>query len=388
MTTQKSLLAAIVLGPTLLIETSIVFAQQVAPTTPVPATVAAAAPAVRGGFAATAGMTSLQSSALAAINATLSNFTQAATAARSALLTATFTLPVNPADLQAKVAALRAAENALALARADAFIPLQSTVNRLTPYQVSLLAANDGAPRGGGNGRQADPMNFNDHDGYISIFDGKTLDGWDGHPKFWRVENGALVGESTTNNPSGNQYITYRDIQAHDLDLKLEIKLEGRVGSGVQYRSVTGVPWRRNVPANVLANAGPLNNNWMSTGPQADFWPTTSNTGQFYTENDALGIQARRGQMVEGFASTDTRKLVGVIGDSAALQGLIKMEDWNQYMIVARGPMHVLLINGQVMAVQVDDDPLSVNNQAGYVAIELESVGKVSVRNIWLKKIN
>ena len=371
-----------------LIEISLAQAQPAVPAAPTPAMAAAAIPA-RGGFAATGGMTSLQSSAINAMNAVLSNLTQAVTAARTAFYTATFTLPTAPADLQAKLEVLRAAEGALALARADEFARLQGTVNRLTPYQVRVMAANEGAPRGGGgNGRQPDPMNWDDHEGYISIFDGKTLDGWDGHPKFWRVENGALVGESTTNNPSGNQYITYRNIQAHDLDLKIEIKLEGRVGSGIQYRSVTDVPWRRNVAANVLANAGPLNNAWMSTGPQADFWPTTSNTGQFYTENDALGIQARRGQMVEGFASTDTRKLVGVIGDSAALQGLIKMEDWNQYMIVVRGPMHVLLLNGQVMAVQVDDDPLSVNNQSGYVAIELESIGKVSVRNIWLKKLN
>ena len=38
------------------------------------------------------------------------------------------------------------------------------------------------------------PLDFDDHEGYVSIFDGKTLDGWDGNPKFWRVEDGAIVG--------------------------------------------------------------------------------------------------------------------------------------------------------------------------------------------------
>ena len=38
------------------------------------------------------------------------------------------------------------------------------------------------------------PLDFNDHEGYVSIFDGKTLDGWDGNPKFWRVADGAIVG--------------------------------------------------------------------------------------------------------------------------------------------------------------------------------------------------
>ncbi|RYF68390.1 MAG: DUF1080 domain-containing protein, partial [Cytophagaceae bacterium] len=34
-------------------------------------------------------------------------------------------------------------------------------------------------------------------DGFVQIFDGKTLNGWEGDPTYWRVENGALVGEIT-----------------------------------------------------------------------------------------------------------------------------------------------------------------------------------------------
>src|SRR3569833_3923771 len=68
-------------------------------------------------------------------------------------------------------------------------------------------------------------LDFNDHEGYVSLFDGKTLKGWDGNPKFWRVEDGAVVGESTRENPSGNSYIAYRDMRAHDFTLKFEIKV-------------------------------------------------------------------------------------------------------------------------------------------------------------------
>lgn len=60
------------------------------------------------------------------------------------------------------------------------------------------------------------PLDFSDHDGYVSIFDGKTLNGWDGNPKFWRVEDGAIVGESTPERPSGNSYIAYRRMNAKD----------------------------------------------------------------------------------------------------------------------------------------------------------------------------
>src|SRR5262249_23033593 len=112
------------------------------------------------------------------------------------------------------------------------------------------------------------PMDFNDHEGYVSLFDGASLRGWDGDPKFWRVENGAIVGESTAANPSGTSYIVYRDLEAKDFTLKFEIKIDGDGGSGIQYRSRTGLPWLRPIPANVTANVGPVNLRWMMTGPQ------------------------------------------------------------------------------------------------------------------------
>jgi hypothetical protein len=82
------------------------------------------------------------------------------------------------------------------------------------------------------------------------------------------------IGESTPQNPSGNSYLAYRDMEAKDFTAKFEIKIEGRGGSGFQYRSKTGLPWLANIPANVTANVGPVNLNWMMTGPQADFWPS------------------------------------------------------------------------------------------------------------------
>ena len=38
---------------------------------------------------------------------------------------------------------------------------------------------------------------FDDETGFVSIFDGKTLEGWDGNPVYWKVENGAIVGTIT-----------------------------------------------------------------------------------------------------------------------------------------------------------------------------------------------
>jgi hypothetical protein len=231
------------------------------------------------------------------------------------------------------------------------------------------------------------PMDFNDHDGYVPLFDGVSLKGWDGNSKFWRVEDGAIVGESTPTNPSGNSYIAYRNLEAKDFTLKFEIKVEGTGGSGIQYRSKTGIPWLANIPANVTANVGPVNLNWMMTGPQADFWPSRVYTGQFYSENTPMRILAWRGQVVEGFGAK-SKRLMGNIADREALGNVVRQNEWNQYIVIARGGTFLHIVNGQLMAVMVDDDPESSNNQPGLFGIEIEATTKVSVRNMWVKKLS
>jgi hypothetical protein len=68
--------------------------------------------------------------------------------------------------------------------------------------------------------------------------------------------------------PKGNNYIVYRGDKTRDFDLKLQMKIEKGGGGGIQYRSVTGVPWTRPPPA----GQPPYDLKFMMTGPQADFW--------------------------------------------------------------------------------------------------------------------
>jgi hypothetical protein len=49
--------------------------------------------------------------------------------------------------------------------------------------------------------------------------------------------------------------------------------------------------------------------------------------------------------------------LIGTIGDRTMLGGYVKVNDWNQYEIIARGGTMIHILNGQVMAVYIDDDP-------------------------------
>lgn len=234
---------------------------------------------------------------------------------------------------------------------------------------------------------EPDPMDFSNHDGYVSLFDGVSLKGWDGNPKFWRVSDGMIVGEATKQNPCGNTYLVNRDMTAKDFTLKFEMKIAGNGGSGFQYRSRTGIPWLMPISPAVISNTGPVNLDWMMTGPQADFWPSRIYTGQFYSENTPMRIIAWRGQVVESYGET-RKRLMGTIGDRQALGALVKTNDWNQYTVIARGGTCIHIVNGQVMAVLVDDDPDSSNNQPGLFGIELESITELYVRNIWVKKLN
>jgi len=151
----------------------------------------------------------------------------------------------------------------------------------------------------------------------------------------------------------------------------------------IQYRSKTGVPWL------ALRSGQPQPNlNLMDTGLQADFWypvsPRTSSfTGQIYSENTPLRIIAWRGQVVH----MDPGKTPRLIVDREALGGYVWINDWNQYLVIARGGTLIHILSGHLMAVLIDDDLNSPNNVSGQIGIEIEGApSRVSVRNIWVKK--
>jgi len=240
---------------------------------------------------------------------------------------------------------------------------------------------------------EPDTMNFSDHTGYVSLFDGKALTGWDGQPGIWRVEDGAIVGETAPEMferyAFPNTFLIYRGVEAKDFDLKLEIKVEKGGGSGIQYRSSVGMP--PGAPVGT-ASAG-RDPRWEMIGPQADFWYPVNDkakdySGQLYSQNTSRGIIAWRGQVVQALPGK-LPQLVGLIGDRAKLGAYVKDGEWNQYTIIARGGVMMHILNGQLMAVLVDDDPASSNNVSGLFGLQIEGVPcKVSFRNLWLKKID
>ena len=91
-----------------------------------------------------------------------------------------------------------------------------------------------GRGRGGGF-RQPDPIAFDEHEGWTSLFDGKSLNGWSGDSN-WKVEDGAITIESTCEKPTGTVYLVWKGGEAADFELKLEMKGTGNINGGVQYR--------------------------------------------------------------------------------------------------------------------------------------------------------
>ena len=229
--------------------------------------------------------------------------------------------------------------------------------------------AGEAKPRPAGRGpRAAAP---DDSTGFIPIFDGKTLDNWDGEPGFWRVEDGVLTGETTPEKQLKlNTFIIWRGGTTADFEFKAEFRLTESANSGVQYRSTA------------LPDVG----KFVLKGYQADMDGRINFTGMLYEER-GRGFVAPRGQFVR-MAEGGVPKLIGSPGDADSLKSVIKLADWNQIHIIARGITITHVINGRVMSMCIDEDPKG-RAMEGLLGLQLH-VGppmKVEFRNILLKKL-
>jgi hypothetical protein len=215
---------------------------------------------------------------------------------------------------------------------------------------------------------------LDDHAAFESIFDGSSLAGWDGDPAFWRVENAAIVGETTpARRLLQNTFLIWRGGEPSEFELKCEYRLNA-TNSGIQIRSVQ------------LPPGGDIGR-WVMKGYQADIDYQNQFTGQICEER-GRGFLAMRGQAVY-VADGGRPRVVGALQRSAdELKSIIKPDDWNQVHIIARGNTILQVLNGAVSSIVVDDD---TKNRAmrGLIGLQLH-VGepmKVQFRNIWLKRL-
>ena len=245
-------------------------------------------------------------------------------------------------------------------------------------FALAMQAQEKGGDKGGksgrGPGRGGNPVGPLEESGFRPIFDGQSLKGWDCDPDFWRVDGGAIVGETKADHqPAQNIFCIWRDGKPADFELKLQYRLSGAESgnSGIQYRSIE----RPDVAK------------WVLQGYQADLDTQQRYSGQIYEER-GRGFLALRGQFTY---IGDGKKpgSVASLGDNAELKNFIKGDDWNEMHIVARGNTIIQSINGHVMSQLIDDDKAG-RKMDGLIGIQLHRTTgpmKIESRNIRLKEL-
>jgi hypothetical protein len=238
------------------------------------------------------------------------------------------------------------------------------------------------------------PIPFEDRTGFRSIFDGTSLQGWDGDPTFWRVEGGAIVGESTAQKVvAQNTFLIWRGGEPADFELKLEFRMNA-TNSGVQYRSVQ-------LPEGGTEKIG----RWVLKGYQADIDFNNQYTGMLYEERGRgflaprgtfgyvgpnqppAGARGRAAPAAAG-ATAGPRGRLGQLADSETLRSVIKQNDWNQLHVIARGHVLIHVLNGHVTALFLDDDAANRASK-GLIGLQIHTGPpmKVEFRQLYLKTL-
>jgi hypothetical protein len=174
----------------------------------------------------------------------------------------------------------------------------------------------------------------------VSLFDGTTLNGWEGDTKVFRVVDGAIVGGSMMGNPK-NEFLTSAKSYS-DFVLKFEYKLvgtEGFVNGGVQVRSV-----RIPKPPNEMK------------GYQADIG--AGMTGTLYDESRRNKALAK--------------------ADPELIKKLEKPGEWNAYEVRCEGPKITLTVNG-TKTVEFTETETGDEYKSGLIGLQIHGNCKAEI---------
>ena len=218
--------------------------------------------------------------------------------------------------------------------------------------------------------------------GFVSIFNGTNLEGWEGNTTLWSVEDGCITGRTQADPKlTHNTFLVYTNGPVADFELRFAYKIVNG-NSGVQYRS----------KVMEQGKFGPI-----VGGYQADFEAGKTYSGILYEEK-MRGILAQRGQKVvikevevekDGKKKKETKvEVVGELGKSADIQAKINNEDWNDYVIIAKGNHLQHFING-LQTIDVIDEQEEKAAKSGVLALQIH-VGPpmtVQFKNLRMKTL-
>jgi hypothetical protein len=215
-------------------------------------------------------------------------------------------------------------------------------------------------------------------DGFKPLFNGKDLTGWDGNPVLWSARDGTITGHTGTNannKITHNTFLVYTNGDVSDFELRFSYKISEKGNSGVQYRS------------KVLERGkfGPI-----VGGYQADFEGGKNYSGILYEER-MRQILAQRGQktVIKDENGKTKVDVVGSVGDSKEIQSKIKANDWNDYVVIAKGNHLQHFING-MQTVDVTDEQEAKAAKSGILALQIHAGPPMQVqfKNIRIKSLN
>lgn len=223
---------------------------------------------------------------------------------------------------------------------------------------------------------------------FVSIFNGETLEGWEGDSLYWKVSDGRIIGEITPETVlQKNTFLVWTSGEVRDFELKAQYRITAGGNSGINYRSerVDDVPY-------------------ALKGYQGDIdgFEGKPYTGMCYEERGRT-IIARRGQKVvlppvpEGDSMAQHARnnewtlaqVTGELGNADSLTAAVNDPgEWNEYHIIAKGNHLQHFINGVKTCDITDNDPVN-SRAAGLLGVQVH-VGppmKIEFRDIRLKKL-
>jgi hypothetical protein len=212
-----------------------------------------------------------------------------------------------------------------------------------------------------------------DEEGFVSIFDGHTLDGWEGDPKYWRAADGIMIGEVTPETLlKSNTFLIWRGGAPEDFELKVDYRITAGGNSGVNYRSA------------VVPDAVTPANRFAMSGYQCDIDGQNRYTGNNYEEKGRLFL-AQRGDVTH-VTGTRLPVVLSRTGDNQDLKRFLT-DGWNAVHLVARGNILLHSINGHLMSVTIDDDPKRARTGLLGVQVHVGPPMRIEYRNWRLKKL-
>ena len=167
----------------------------------------------------------------------------------------------------------------------------------------------------------------------VSLFDGKTFGGWEGNLRLFRIEAGAIVGGTLKDRIEQNEFLC-TEAEYADFELRLKVKLLGAdANAGIQIRS-------RRIP-----------NHHEMVGYQADM-------GQHYW--GCLYDESRRNRVLAG-------------PDRREMEKVLKVGEWNDYVIRCEGKRIQLWVNGFQTVDYTEED--GTIEQTGLIGLQIHSGG-------------